>query len=166
MDRSTQIDELISRHEIYQVLTRYCRGVDRCDVELIRSVYHEDAMDDHGMFKGLGVQFAQWIVDWEIANIKLSQHFIGNFTCDLQGDVARTETYCISFSEDVAGNNATVYNRYIDRFERRRGEWKIANRLVVLDLTRTDMATKPFGDVPGWEFTWGTRDRTDPVYRR
>ena len=84
MDRSTQIDELISRHEIYEVLTRYCRGVDRCDVELIRSVYHEDAMDDHGMFKGLGVQFAQWIVDWEKANIKLSQHFIGNFTCELQ----------------------------------------------------------------------------------
>jgi ketosteroid isomerase-like protein len=163
--RDEKLDALISRAEIYEVLTRYCRGVDRCDVELVRSVYHEDAMDDHGMFKGRGVDFAPWIVDWEIKNIKQCQHLIGNFTCELAGDVAFTETYCISFSEDKSGNNATVYNRYIDRFERRGGSWKIADRLVVLDMTRTEPATKPFGDVPGWNFTWGTRDRLDAVYR-
>ena len=118
------------------------------------------------MFKGLGLEFARWIVDWERENIKQCQHLIGNFSCELRGDVAFTETYCISFSEDMSGNNATVYNRYIDRFERRAGVWKIADRLVVLDLTRTEPATKPFGDVPGWDFAWGTRDRTDPSYRR
>ncbi|MGE3747892.1 MAG: nuclear transport factor 2 family protein, partial [Sphingomonadaceae bacterium] len=68
--------------------------------------------------------------------------------------------------EDMSGQNATVYNRYIDRFERRNGEWKIADRLVVLDLTRIDPAGTPFGDVPGWNFTWGVRDRTDASYRR
>ncbi len=80
--------------------------------------------------------------------------------------MAFAETYCISFSEDRRGYNATVYNRYIDRFERRDGVWKIADRLVVLDLTRTDAASPPFGDVPGWNFTWGRRDMSDPVYRR
>jgi len=166
MEKNATLEDLVSRHEIYEALTRYCRGVDRCDVELIRSVYHEDAIDDHGMFKGPGMEFAQWIVDWERQNIKQCQHLIGNFSCDLRGDVAFTETYCISFSEDMNGNNATVYNRYIDRFERRGGTWKIADRLVVLDLTRTEPGTKPFGDVPGWDFAWGTRDRTDPSYRR
>lgn len=157
---------LIDRQKIYDILARYCRGVDRGDVELIRSVYHDDATDDHGMFRGLGTDFASWIVDWEHENIKKCQHFIGNFSCDLQGDTAFTETYCISFSEDRTGRNATVYNRYIDRFEKRQDEWKIADRLVVLDLTRTDEAGPPFGDVPGWDFTWGTRDRNDPSYRR
>lgn len=98
-------------------------------------------------------------------NIRSCQHFIGNHICDLQGDVAFAETYCISFSEDMAGTNATVYNRYIDRFERREGVWRIADRLVVLDLTRTDPPGPPFGEVPGWDFTWGRRDRSDPVYR-
>ena len=65
----------------------------------------------------------------------------------------------------VSGENATVYNRYVDRFERRDGEWKIAARVVVLDLTRVEPATPPFGDVPGWNFTWGTRDKSDAVYR-
>ncbi len=160
-----RLDELVSRQEIYEVLTRYCRGVDRCDVEMIRSVYHPDAIDDHGMFKGLGTDFAPWIVAWELENIKQCQHFIGNFSCDLQGDTAYTETYCLSFNEGTRGENSTVYNRYIDRFERRDGVWKIAARLVVLDLTRVEPATEPFGDVPGWNFTWGTRDKNDAVYR-
>lgn len=165
-DRETKLDELLSRQEILDVLTRYCQGVDRGDVDLLRSVYHEDAIDDHGMFKGRGHDFAEWIVAWERENIRACQHVIGNHSCDLRGDVAFCETYCISFSEDVRGTNATVYNRYIDRFERRDGVWKIADRLVVLDLTRTDAASPPFGDVPGWDFTWGRRDRSDPVYRR
>ena len=160
------LQALVDRQAIYDVIARYCRGVDRGDVEAIRSVYHADATDDHGMFKGLGVDFAPWIVEWERENIRACQHFIGNFTCDLQGDVAHTETYCISFSETVTGDHATVYNRYIDRFERRGGEWRIADRVVVLDLTRVEPATASFGDVPGWNFTWGTRDRSDPVYRR
>ena len=164
-DRDARLDALLSRAEIYETLTRYCRGVDRCDVDLIRSVYHPDATDDHGMFKGLGVDFAPWIVAWEQANIRQCQHFIGNFRCDIEGDVALTETYCISFSEALDGRNATVYNRYIDRFERREAVWKIAERLVVLDLTRTDEPGPPFGDVPGWNFTWGRRDRSDASYR-
>jgi len=164
-NRDRRLDELLSRNEIYEVLTRYCRGVDRCDVELLRSVYHEDAVDDHGMFKGLGRDFAEWIVAWELENIRGCQHFIGNFSCEIEGDTAFTETYCISFSEGMSGGNATVYNRYIDRFERRDGVWKIADRRVVLDLTRTDEASPPFGDVPGWDFTWGRRDRSDAVYR-
>ncbi|GGC18160.1 hypothetical protein GCM10011371_02100 [Novosphingobium marinum] len=157
---------LVDREEIYEVLTRYCRGVDRCDAELLKSVYHDDATDDHGMFKGLGHDFAEWIVAWELENLRMGQHLIGNFRCDLQGDVAWTETYCISFSEDHEGRNATVYNRYVDRFERRGGEWKIADRTVVIDMTRIDEPGPPFGDVPGWEFAFGKRDTSDLSYRR
>jgi hypothetical protein len=164
-DRDARLDDLLSRAEIYEVLTRYCRGVDRCDADLIRSAYHPDAIDDHGMFKGLGVDFAPWIVAWERANIRQCQHFIGNFRCDIDGDVASSETYCISFSEDLGGSTAAVYNRYIDRFERREQVWKIADRLVVIDLTRIDDPAPPFGDVPGWNFTWGKRDRGDASYR-
>ena len=165
-NNNNKIQKLIDRQEIYEVLTRYCQGVDRCDVELIKSVYHEDAQDDHGMFKGKGLDFAQWIVDWEKENIEMGQHVIGNFSCDFQGDIAYCETYCISFSVDKSGKNATVYNRYIDRFEKRNDCWKIADRLVVLDLTRTDDPSEPFGDVPGWDFTWGLRNKKDAMYKR
>ncbi|MCK9470111.1 MAG: nuclear transport factor 2 family protein, partial [Porticoccaceae bacterium] len=61
-DIDRELQEMLDRHKIYQVLTRYCRGVDRGDAALIKSVYHDDAIDDHGMFKGLGKDFADWIV--------------------------------------------------------------------------------------------------------
>jgi hypothetical protein len=31
---------------------RYSRAIDRLDRELLLSVYHEDAVDDHGVFVG------------------------------------------------------------------------------------------------------------------
>ena len=37
---------------IRQAALRYCRGVDRLDAELMRSAYHDDATDDHGVFVG------------------------------------------------------------------------------------------------------------------
>jgi hypothetical protein len=162
-DIERQMRALLDRQQIYEVLTRYCRGVDRGDVELIRSVYHADATDDHGMFKGLGVDFASWIVEF-LKEWKQCQHFIGNFNCNLQGDVAHTETYCLSISDDGQGHNSAVYNRYIDRFERRNGEWKIAERLVVLDVSRVDPVTESFDSVPGWNFAWGQRNKNDPSY--
>jgi len=158
-----ELRALLDREKIREVLTRYCRGVDRGDRELLKSVYHEDAIDEHGMFTGRGIDFADYIVDY-LKDIPC-QHVIANHTCDLRGDVAFTETYCISFSE-AGGVNATVFNRYVDRFERRNGEWRIAHRRVVLDLTRLDPATGRFGDADGFNFTWGCKGRSDPSYDR
>lgn len=159
MTTEERMQELFDRQDIYEIITRYCRGVDRGNVELIQSCYFDDAQDDHGMFKGLGVEFAQWITDWCDEHLRCSQHFIGNFQCEIDGDIAHTETYCISCSETKTDTQSTVYNRYIDRFERRGGEWRIANRLVVLDVSRNDPVTANFDDGnPDWNFTWGRRD--------
>src|SRR5262245_17777267 len=45
---------LLDKQAIQEVLARYCRGVDRADLELLRSVYHPDAIDNHGTFNGNG----------------------------------------------------------------------------------------------------------------
>jgi hypothetical protein len=37
-----ELQELVDRQMIYHVLTTYCRALDRCDVELMMSVYGED----------------------------------------------------------------------------------------------------------------------------
>jgi hypothetical protein len=36
---------------------RYCRGIDHCDEELLRGVYHADATDNHGQFNGEAADF-------------------------------------------------------------------------------------------------------------
>ena len=52
--------------------------------------------------------------------------------------------------------------RYVDRFERRNGEWRIAVRNVVSEWT----TTLESGDLMGEPYAEGIRDRTDTSYQR
>jgi SnoaL-like domain len=49
---------LQDRQAIQDVLMTYSRGIDRLDRELLLSVYHDDAIDDHGVFVGSPEEFA------------------------------------------------------------------------------------------------------------
>jgi ketosteroid isomerase-like protein len=160
--RDPALQAMLDKEEIKEVLHDYCRGVDRGDVELLRSVYHEDAIDDHGIWKGRGVDFGPWITEQLGKNARTS-HNVMNIKIDLRGDVAFSETYCIAVSDEPTIRR-TVFNRYVDRIERRNGKWKIAHRIVVFDVNRGDPPAKPPDMGPG--LTWGTRDKTDPSYRR
>jgi SnoaL-like domain len=57
-----------------------------------------------------------------------------------------------------------AHSRYVDRFERRDGDWRIAHRVVVLDSARTDPLTPWQGTSPITSMTFGRRDATDPVF--
>ena len=56
----------------------------------------------------------------------------------IDGDVAQVDTYCVahhvSHPDDQGAQTDMVLGlRYVDRFERRQGEWKIALRTLVAD---------------------------------
>jgi hypothetical protein len=53
---------LQDRQAIQDVLMTYSRGIDRLDRELLLSVYHDDAIDDHGVFVGSPEEFADWAI--------------------------------------------------------------------------------------------------------
>lgn len=40
--------QMLDRQQIEDVLVRYSRAVDRADIELLRSRYHGEAVEDHG----------------------------------------------------------------------------------------------------------------------
>ncbi len=125
---------------IRQALARYCAGVDGRDAALIRSAYHADAVDDHGSFVGSAFEFADRIVAL-LAPFELrSQHHVTNVLIELRDDRADVESYVLAFhpvhGEDGTETHALFGGRYRDRFERRSGEWKIAERRVEMDWTR------------------------------
>jgi ketosteroid isomerase-like protein len=173
--------ELQDRQAIQDCLMTYSRAVDRLDRELLLSVYHDDAIDDHGVFVGTPEEFADWAIAMHTATHLSHQHCIFNSTCDLDGDVAHAETYYMFVGLNRRGTPfAMSGGRYIDRLEKRDGRWAIALRICVRDwapLTETpetldqasltvvkglDERTKELmrtGAQPA-------RDRTDPSYER
>jgi hypothetical protein len=125
---------LQDRQAILDCLMTYSRGVDRLDRELLLSVYHEDAIDDHGMFVGNREEFADWVVQMHSSAHLSHQHCLFNHTCDLEGDVAHTETYYMFVGMNRVGEPLVLSGgRYLDRFEKREGRWAIAQRICVRD---------------------------------
>jgi hypothetical protein len=59
-------------------------------------------------------------------------------------------------------DNLTTVLRFIDDFERRGGEWRIARRVATTEWSRVDREDDWWAFPPS--FVAGRRDRTDAVY--
>jgi SnoaL-like domain len=162
-----RLSDLLDKQSIYEVLVRYCRGADRCDEATLRSVYHEDASDDHGYWRGSGYEFAAFLPGrLGVAN-SATTHSISNVLIELQGDTARSEAQVLAtlVREGTDPVLADVMGaRYLDRLSRRDGEWRIDERTVVLDWHHVQ--TWATGDAPVSldGFVKGARHPADPVY--
>jgi hypothetical protein len=163
--RERLLDELLAKEQIREVLHRYCRGADRHDTELMRSCYHDDAAENHGMFVGSAAEFVPYAGE-HLATMLWTQHFLTNAVIEVVEDAAVSDAYCLGFhrmpSRQGGVTDHWVGLRFVDRFERRSGEWKIAARTVVYEWSRID----PLGRE--WDldrFVRGERSRADLSYR-
>ena len=154
---------LFDRSEIEDALVRYCRGVDRLDAALLRTVFWPDAWDDHGFFAGRRDDFIDWVIPFLRERYSSASHLVANHLIELHGDIALSECYFDAVYHYASGG--TEYTklsrgRYIDRFERRGNRWRIARRKVVNDWARSDPVTAPAPlKCPG------ERSKEDPSYQ-
>jgi ketosteroid isomerase-like protein len=125
------LQELDDRARILDCVHRYCRGVDRFDRELLLSVYHADAVDDHGAFVGGREAFVDWAFAYHREHQISHHHMVFNHSVELQGDTAHGETYWLFFGENRSKPNTLAIGRYLDRFEKRDGRWAIATRVCI-----------------------------------
>lgn len=133
------VTDLWDREQIRQCLHRYARGVDRFDRDLIRSAFHDDALDEHGKFVGTRDEFVDWALNMHETAQQSHQHCLLNHWCDLDGDTAHTETYFMFTAMNRAGKPLTIGGgRYIDRLEKRDGVWRIAARVTLRDWSDLD----------------------------
>src|SRR5580693_423530 len=150
---------LLDRAQIHDVLMRYSRGVDRGVGELVMSVFHPDAALDMGRGPIAPAALAEGIAKMTATG---TMHFIGNEYVEVDGDTAYSETYFISYATITdSGQSATRSRggRYLDRFERRDGQWKIARRVLVDEWSRLDSLPAPTAPPPG---RVGLRSKDDP----
>lgn len=162
------LQQLLDREAIRECMFRYCRGIDRQDEQALRSAYWPDATDRHGPFNGQATAF----IDYAMQRLKSSDrsiHHVTNMSIQLAGTQAAVETYWLALQRepDAAGTLQELFlsGRYVDRFEKRGDEWRIAARTVMYDWMR------PLGSPEGTErermgprLPNGSNHPEDPVY--
>jgi SnoaL-like domain len=155
--------ELSAKQAISDCLVRYCRGIDRADRELIRSAYHQDAIDDHGAFVGTGWDFAEEAVRF-VNTLSRIHHLMQNTLIVVGDGEADVESSVVAMHVSKDEKWIDLYNsRYLDHFELRDGEWKIQKRELVVDGTFGFAAPPPSPDVWG-DPARSRHDKGDPSY--
>jgi len=176
------VRELEDRRAIYHCVARCARGLDRFDRELLLSAYHPDATDDHGKFVGGPEEFADWVFAAHRKHYVSHHHALLNHLVDLDGAVAHGETYFQFVAMNVEGRAFSMTGgRYLDRFEKRGSDWRIAHRVCVREWAVQDAVVT---EETLWQLTATsaslpleeremlrrsprpTRDGSDPSYAR
>ncbi len=159
---------LVDRQDILDTVTRFARAMDRFDRELFLSAFHADAVIDAGSYVGGPAELYDWARDLHDAGQSATLHNLLNHSCEVDGDVAHAETYYLFIGRNRDETNWSAGGRYLDRFERRDGAWRIAFRRTTLEWSGLVPTTPlPFADVPDLNASGApARDASDPSYQR
>jgi SnoaL-like domain len=160
-----ELQYLLDRLAIQDCVYRYSRGLDRHDETILAGVFHPDAVDNHGDFVGYIPEFVSWGNALHEASYRGHTHNITCHTAEIDGDVAHAESYVIFVLRHKDGKTVNVGGgRYLDRFERRNGEWRIALRRLIMDWRFVADGSVWAANSGGYEH--GRWDHEDASYQR
>jgi ketosteroid isomerase-like protein len=163
------VDFLLDRRAIEDVVHAHARGQDRFDLALLHAAYHDDGVDEHGAAAVHSrLDYAEWTNAVHAAGSQLCLHNITTHNCEVAGDVAHVESYVLVGLLDPDGQAVRFINgRYIDRMEKRDGAWRIALRRCTVDLLFTgDASLLTLPQFREGGFIKGVRDHSDVSYQR
>lgn len=172
---------LEDRAAISDVIAAYAHAIDRRRWGMMERLFHPDAQFQFGTVLGDWrgfVEQARAIIDPCLA----TQHQLGQIQFGFDGEKScHTETYMTAMHTVPAGYpvaevfpdkgkiySAVVAGRYVDRFEKRDGEWRIAQRSGLYDwrefreVEGVDLSDTPEG-AAGYH---DERDPSTPVVKR
>ena len=134
--QDAQLQELLDKHAIYELINAYCNAADRKDWDKMRSLYHNDAIDDHGgFFKGLATEFIDKLPEIQ-APMEILHHNTTTINLKIKGDYGEGEVYVLAFHKvqtETGPFDLLIGGRYLDKYEKRDGCWKFSHRAVLAD---------------------------------
>ena len=136
--RVEDLQSLLDREAIRQLVHAYCRAIDRRDFALLRTLYHPDAMDDHTpYFCGRAAEFIDQLPAIMAVN-RITSHQVTNLLVALDSDCDRAEgevgILAYHLMDTPEGPvDFLVGGRYLDHYLRTEGRWQFMRRKIVLD---------------------------------
>lgn len=155
------ISELAARQAITDHIYRYCRSVDRLDIPLGHSIWHDNGVADYPQYyQGPGKGVIDLICD-NHSGLLHHSHQISNILIEINGDTAGSESYCTASLRLRRGEkimHMMVWSRYVDSWSYRNGRWALDKRIAIRDFDEIREVT------PMVQHEVGTRDHNDPSY--
>ena len=153
--------EVADRMAITDKIYRYCRSVDRLDIAVGHSVFHEDSHADFSPgYVGPGRGWIDYICEKHREFLHHS-HQVSNVIIELDGDRAGSESYVHATLQRQEGDRViehAFWARYVDTWSKRDGDWAIDRRDCLVDYGTLAEVTP----LPGNGRS--RRDREDPSY--
>lgn len=162
MDPKDTYTQIAEKQEITELIYRYCRAVDRLDIELGHSIWHENAVADYGEFycgDGRGVID---LICKQHEHMLYHSHQVSNIIINLDGERAASESYVtanLRMQQNEKLLQMTVWSRYLDTWSRREGRWAIDKRITIIDFDEV-RPTTPLGKLE----SAGKRSTEDASY--
>jgi ketosteroid isomerase-like protein len=157
----SDLDTLIAKEAIRELVLHYSRGVDRKDVALLRDLYTADATDTHGdSFDGPAEAYCDFL-EASMPYMRYSGHHVCNHLISVTGDSGEGEVYALAYHVIPDGQGGWTEDfmavRYIDRYARESdGKWRFAKRVVTYDMRVRRLYEHPVGEA--------TDPAADPSY--
>ena len=147
-----ELDELLDRQAIADLLSRYCQTLDEYDLDGMAATFAEDAVTDYGAGRGGRVEGRAAIrarIAAGQAEFRRTAHVLGQSLVEIEGHHAEGITYVTAWHEWPDGRQDSLRLRYVDVFRREEGRrWLIVERRVEA------MGVEGF---EGTEWNWVTR---------
>jgi len=165
MSESTEnkLSAALDKIELNELMSKYCRGVDRCDTALLQDIFEPDAEVVTGAINGSGADFSAGIGALVSQNMDRVFHSVSNQYIELNGDKAVSETYVIA-SSTAGGSQSVFTGRYLNSFRKRDGVWRITRHVWVQDWDMTHPSTDSSDGMYEALNPRGCFGREDPVY--
>lgn len=147
MSVEAQLQELLDKQAITEVLQRYSRTLDWLDDDGQAGCFWPDAHIDYGFFTGTAADFLPVVMQIERASQR-RWHFLSAPAIALTApDHAQAECYGMATGirqqDDGSWSGGLYGGRYLDEFAKKGGEWRIAQRRYIMDWKL------PLDDQPG-----------------
>jgi hypothetical protein len=174
------MEQLVAKDEIIDVINTWSRAISRRDWKLLRACYHVDGLDFHGSVDTDVEGFVAWLVDYH-QHISQAIFYNTNTIVEfLDADHAFVETNVLGLQRYTAAAHEArtqflgpdapevelvvqFCGRYLDTFERRDGDWRIAVRRTVYETVDGAEAAGPL-PVAGGGLAVASRGADDPLW--
>lgn len=153
MSLSQRIHAVADHQQILDQMARYCQAVDRCDLALLKSTFHQDGVVKFGIFDGNAWEFCDYDIPFIEENLVMGWHRFATIDIQLLDENrALAESYMLG-NAAARMPDGTLINcpdnmRYLDVWEKRDGVWRMYSRDLVMD----------------WNACWPYSGRTDGVF--